>query len=144
MILCDVNVFVDAFREDARDFSKLNPWFNGVLNGNESYAVSDIILSGFLRIVTHPRIFTLPTPLAEALKFVEMIREQPHAVIVYPGPNHWNIFTDLCQKVDARAGHITDAFLAALAIESGSEMVTSDRDFSRYPGLRWRHPLDSE
>jgi len=104
--------------------------------------VSDLVLSGFLRIVTLPRIFRIPTPLEEALHVVAKLRAQPNCVRVTPGARHWEIFVRLCQQADAKGNLIPDAYLAALAIESGSEWITTDRDYSRFPGLRWRHPLE--
>jgi toxin-antitoxin system PIN domain toxin len=80
--------------------------------------------------------------LSAALAFVEEVRDQPNCVIVRPGPRHWELFTDLCRRVNARGNLVPDAYLAALAIESGSEWITTDRDYARFPGLRWRHPLD--
>lgn len=100
-----------------------------------------MVLSGFLRVVTHARIFTPPAPIERALAFVEGLRKQNTAVNVSPGRRHWEIFARLCREADARGNLVPDAYLAALAIESGSELVTTDRDFSRFGGLRWRHPL---
>lgn len=141
MRLVDVNVLVYAFREDAPEHEAYAEWLEGVVNGAESYAVSDLVLSGFLRVVTHPRVFTPPTPVAPALAFVGAFRAPSTAVPVQPGPRHWSIFTGLCRDAEARGNLVPDAFLAALAIESGSEFVTTDRDYARFPGLRWRHPL---
>ena len=64
-------------------------------------------------------------------------------VEVVAGPRHWQIFADLCERTDAGGNRVDAAYLAALAIESGCEWITSDRDYGRFPGLRWRHPLDS-
>ena len=97
--------------------------------------------AGFVRIVTHPRVFTPPTPIAQALEFSEALRGQPNAVPIAPGTRHWQIFTRLCREIGARGNLVADAYLAALAVESGSEWITTDRDYSRFPGLRWRHPL---
>ncbi len=104
--------------------------------------MSDLVLSRFLRIATHRRIFDPPTPLDEALAFVETIRSAPSCVALAPGRSHWEIFTRLCRAVEARGGLVPDAYLAALAIESNSEWITTDRDFARFPGLRWRHPFE--
>lgn len=82
-----------------------------------------------------------PTPIDQALAFVEGIRARDAVVFVSPGRRHWEIFSRLCRDADARGNLVPDAYLAALAIESGSELVTTDRDFSRFRGLRWRHPL---
>lgn len=73
--------------------------------------------------------------------FANALRDQPNVVDVRPGPRHWEIFQRLCVGAGARGNLVPDAYLAALALESGSELVTSDRDFSRFSGLRWRHPL---
>jgi uncharacterized protein len=100
------------------------------------------VLSGFVRIVTHPRIWSPAAPAEEAFGFVEAIVEQPNCLSVAPGPRHWAVFERLCRSVGARGNLVPDAYLAALAIESGCEWITTDRDYARFPGLRWRHPLD--
>ena len=141
MLLIDVRVLVYAHREDSLHHAGHRDWLTSLLNSDQAYAISDIVLSGFLRIVTHPRIFQDPSPLDLALSFTTQIRERPNCVLVTPGDRHWTIFTRLCQTVGAKGNLIPDAFLAALAIESGMEWVTTDRDYSRFPGLRWRHPL---
>jgi toxin-antitoxin system PIN domain toxin len=104
--------------------------------------MSDLVLSAFLRIVTHPRIFKLPTRLEDALRFASELRSQANCVVVTPGARHWEIFTTLCRAAGVKGSLVPDAYLAALAIESGSEWITTDRDYSRFPGLRWRHPLE--
>lgn len=142
MILPDVNVLVYAHRADSPNHSAYRKWLEGVLNGQHAYGFSDLVLSGFLRIVTHPRIFYPPSDLADALQFAVEIRNQPNAVRIAPGPNHWDILARLCRTAGAKGNLVHDAFLAALAIESGSEWITTNRGFSRFPGLKWRHPLD--
>jgi toxin-antitoxin system PIN domain toxin len=103
--------------------------------------MSDLILSGFLQIVTNPKVFKQPTPMDTGLAFTQLLRTQPNCVPVEPGHRHWEIFTGLCRTAGVKGNLVPDAYLAALAIESGSEWITTDRDFSRFPGLRWRHPL---
>jgi uncharacterized protein len=141
MRLVDVNVLVYAFREDAPGHAPHNEWLTGLVQSDEAYAVSDHVLSGFLRVVTDPRVFHPPTPVDAALVFANAFRQQPNAVAVHPGARHWDIFAKLCRDADARGNLIPDAWLAALAIESGCEFITTDRDYSRFAGLRWRHPL---
>ena len=99
------------------------------------------MLSGFLRIVTHPRVFKQPTPLDQATAFCETLRALPNATLLTPGPRHWQIFVRLCAETGARGNLVPDAYLAALAIETGSEWITTDGDYRRFPGLRLRHPL---
>jgi uncharacterized protein len=142
MRLVDVNVLVYAHRLDAPGHQDYADWLRNLLADQEPYGVSDLVLSGFLRVVTNPRVFRRPTPLATALAFVEVLRGQPNCVPVAPGQRHWDIFTQLCLAAGVKGNLVPDAYLAALAIESGSEWITTNRDFSRFPGLRWHHPLD--
>lgn len=142
MILIDVNVLVYAHREDTPDHAAYLRWLQEVLGSEVPYGISDLILSGFLRVVTHPRVFRTPTPMKLALAFVRALRERPNCVAISPGIRHWEIFTNLCGTAGIKGNLVPDAYLAALAIESGSEWITTDRDYSRFRGLRWRHPLD--
>jgi toxin-antitoxin system PIN domain toxin len=93
-------------------------------------------------VVTHPRVFSPPEPVESALEFSDALRSRPNAVLVSPGERHWAIFERLCREAQVRGNLVPDAYFAALAIESGSEWITTDRDYSRFPALRWRHPLD--
>ena len=117
-------------------------WLQNAVDSDEAFGVSELVLSGFLRVVTHPRVFSPPEPIESALAFADALRAQPNAVPVSPGDRHWEIFEGLCRDAQVRGNLVPDAYLAALAIESGSEWVTTDRDYSRFPGLRWRHPLE--
>jgi hypothetical protein len=134
-------VLVYAYRADAVDHRRFRDWLIETIVSDASYGVSELVLSGFVRIVTHPRVFVDPSPVDAALTFASGVREQPNAVIVAPGVRHWTIFDGLCRGAGARGKLIPDAYFAALAIESGSEWITTDRDYARFPGLRWRHPL---
>ena len=142
MVLPDVNVLIYAHRGDAPEHARYARWLEDVARGDAAFGLSELVLSAFLRVVTHPRIFAPPTPLADALAFVEGLRERPNSAPIAPGPRHWDLFTSLCRRADARGNLVPDAYLAALAIESGSEWITTDRGFARFPGLRWRHPFD--
>ncbi len=108
------------------------------------FGVADQVLAGFVRLVTNPRIFSAPTRMSEALDFGEWLREQPNAQPVRPGKGHWRLFCETCRRAEVRGAQVTDAWYAALAIEQGCVWVTADRDFARYPGLLWRHPLDDD
>lgn len=141
MRLLDVNVLVYAHREDATDHGQYRAWLEDLINADAAYGISDVVLSGFLRIVTHPRIFAPPTDLDQAIEVASAIRGRPNCVTVDPGRRHWDIFTRLCRDAGVKGGLVTDAFFAALAIETGSEWITTDRDYARFPGLHWRHPL---
>jgi toxin-antitoxin system PIN domain toxin len=141
VVLPDVNVLVYAHREDAADHHAYREWLERVINSDESYGVSDLVLNGFTRIVTHPKVFRTPSTLADAFAFAVQMRAQPNCIRVEPGVRHWQIFDRLCRESGARGNLVPDAYFAAMAIESGCEWVTTDRDYSRFKGLRWRHPL---
>lgn len=142
MILIDVNVLIYAHRSDLPQHSVYREWLRGATCGPEPYGYCDLVLSGFLRIVTNPRAFIEPTPLDQALLFVERLRGTAYAVHVSPGARHWEVFTHLCRRANAKGNLVPDAYFAALAMESGSEWISTDRDYARFPGLRWRHPLE--
>ncbi len=141
MVLIDVNVLVYAHRAEAQNHFAYHRWMEMCVNSDQAFGLCDLALAAFLRIVTHPRIFKGPTPLDEALQVVAKLRAQPNCVLIAPGPRHWEIFVRLCRTAGVKGNLVSDAYLAALAIESGSEWITTDRDYSRFPGLRWRHPL---
>lgn len=141
MRLVDVNVLVGAHRPETPRHDEYHQWVGEMVNGEEPYGVADVVINGFVRVVTNHRIYAAPTPLDVALEFAGRVRNQPHAAVVSPGAQFWRIFTDLCVRATAKGKLAPDAYLAALAIEHGCEFVTADGDFARFPGLRWRHPL---
>lgn len=141
MILCDVNVLVYAFEPGSPRHDEYRSWLQDTLSSVEPYGISELVLSGFLRVVTHPKIFDPPSSTASAVAFAQAVRSAVNAVPIQPGARHWSIFTDLLDRTAASGNAVPDAYLAALAIESGSEWITTDRGFARYPHLRWRHPL---
>jgi toxin-antitoxin system PIN domain toxin len=139
--MLDVNILVNALRRDLEHHAQCRSFVTDLVNGAEAYAVSDFVISGFVRVVTNLRIAGA-TSLETALEFADLVRNQPHAVMVHTGPRHWDIFVELCRKAEAKGKLIPDAYLAALAIEHGCEFVTCDRDFKRFEGLRLRSPLN--
>jgi len=141
VLLPDVNILVYAHREDSSEHLKSLQWLESLINSDEAFAMSELVFSGFLRIVTHPKIFNPPSSIEDALSFTEQIRNQPNCVIVFPQNRHWEIFTKLCVEANAKGNLIADAYHAALTIETGSTWITTDRDFSRFPGLRWSAPV---
>jgi toxin-antitoxin system PIN domain toxin len=142
VILIDVNVLVYAKRMDSENHAGFRAWLEGAFNSETTIGCSELILGSVVRILTHPQIFPEPTRLHEALDYANRFREQPCCVPIAPGARHWDIFTHLCKVSGAKGNLVSDAYLAALAMESGAEWITADRDFSRFPGLRWRHPLN--
>ena len=143
MQLLDVNILVQAHREDADQHADITEWLIKALNEPRGIAVSELVLSGALRIITHPKIFKEPTPLEEALEFIADFRSRTNVHILSPRENHWPIFMELCRSGEAKGNLIPDAYHAALAIEYGCQWISLDRGFSRFPRLQWRHPLNS-
>lgn len=142
MILVDTNILVYAFRRDAERHVEFSDWLERALAEESTFGYTELVFSSFLRIVTHPKVFAKPSGIKEAFAFTEALRKQPNAIRVAPDTGHWEIFQRLCMAAGAKGNLIPDAYLAALAIESGSTWVTADRGFARYPGLKWRHPLE--
>lgn len=138
----DVNVLVYAHRPESPRHDDHLEWLDAARTGIEPLGLASIVASGFLRIVTHPKVFREPTPLDTALQFVESLRSSPATVDLTPGPRHWIVFVDLCRRLEASGNVVPDAFLAAMAIEQGATWVSADRGFAGVPGLRWAHPLD--
>ena len=143
MVLPDVNVLIYAHRRDSRHHEVCRRWLEATLHSPRAYGMSELVLSSFIRVVTHPRIFDPPSSLADALAFAGELLAPEHAVPVAPGPRHWEIFVRLCGEADVRGNLVPDAYLAALAIESGCEWITTDGDYGRFANLLWRRPADA-
>lgn len=141
MVLLDVNVLVTAMREDAPRHAVFRDYLDALRRAPEPFGVSDLILGGAVRVLTHPRVFRPPTPPALALKFVETLRATPNLVVVAPGSRHWQIFATLLRESGATGNTVSDAWHAALAIEHGCELISDDADFRQFSGLRWRRPV---
>jgi hypothetical protein len=141
--LPDVNVLIYAFRSDTPHHKAYRGWLDDVVNGDEAYGMAPQVLASFVRVTTNRRVFARPSRLDAALSFCSTILDQPHCQVIQPGPRHWAIFAELCRRSNATGNLVPDAWFAALAIESGSEWITTDRDYARFDGLRWRAPFHS-
>lgn len=135
MTLCDVNILVYAHRSEMPEHSEAQSYLSRTM-AQGSFAYSSLILSGFLRIVTHPKVFKTPTPVETALEFAETMAQADGAIELQPTMNHWQTFLDLVRNTGARGNFIPDCYLAALAIEHGTTFVTTDRNFSRFQDLK--------
>ena len=136
----DVNILVEAFRPGGEHHEVCRRWLDEAVNAPAPLAVVPTVLSGFVRIVTHPRIFAQPNSTEEALGFCETFVLDDVVEFLEPGPAHWTIFSTLCRSSGARGNLVPDAWLAAVMIENGCEFITLDRDFARFEGLRWSVP----
>jgi toxin-antitoxin system PIN domain toxin len=140
VILADVNVLVSAFRTDAAQHQVCQAWLLSVVNGDSRYGMSPQVLSSVVRIVTHPEIFRVPSRTTEALRFCQLLLDAPLCTRIRPRENHWAIFVRLCRETGSRGNLVSDAWFAALAIESGCEWITLDGDYRHFQGLKSRAP----
>lgn len=141
MLLPDVNVLIYAHRAESPDHERYAQWLRNVAGGAEPFGLSELGGSAFVRIVTNGKIWDEPTPLDDALEFMERLRSRSNARLLTHGGASWDIFASLCRQAKARGKLVADAYHAALALEHGCELVTADGDFARFVGLRHRHPL---
>jgi len=141
MFLVDVNVLIYAHRPEVPQHGHCLTWLESMVNTGSSFGMAEFVLSSFIRVITNPRAFAVPTPLIQAIRVANDLLARPNCMRIRPGPGHWALFTGLCAAVNARGNLVTDAYLAALAIEHDCDWISTDRDFARFPGLRWRHPL---
>lgn len=142
MILPDVNVLVLAHRSDQDDHEPVRVWLEDEINSDQPFVLADIAVAGFLRIVTHPRIYRHPTPLLTAIAFVDGLVEHPTCIAAAAGARHWTILRELLADADARGNLVPDAHLAAIAVEHGATVATRDRGFARFLRVRWFDPLN--
>jgi len=140
MILPDVNVLIYAFRPDAIEHQLCLSWLQSVVDGDGAFGISTLALGAVVRITTNRRSYPRPSTSAEAFHFCDHLLGQPHCEVVEAGPRHWDIFRRLCADNQVLGSDVTDAWYAALAIEHGCEWITLDRDFARFPGLKWSAP----
>lgn len=142
MLLPDVNVLIYAHRTDScSDHAAYAAWLTGLATGREPFALSSLALSTVVRIVTNLRVFRTPSTHDQVFGFIGELVARSNARVVHPGPLHLEIFEDLCRRSGAVGKLAADAQHAAVAVEHGCTMVTTDADFDRFPELRWRHPL---
>jgi uncharacterized protein len=140
MQMPDVNVLVYAHREESPDHERYANWLTGLATGPEPFAISELVLHGFLRLVTSRKVFDPPSTVKQALQFIDALLAVPTCHLIRPGPRHWSILRELCETANLRGPLVSDGVHAALAIESGCEWVSADTDCARFaPRLRWKH-----
>lgn len=141
MILLDANLLIYAVNADSPMHRQARSWLESALSGNEAIGFSWIVLLAFLRLTTRPGLFRLPLSAEAAFDLADQWLDRPCAAIVVPGPRHVKLLRELLLP-SGTAGNLTsDAHLAALAIEHGAELCSTDADFARFKGLKWRNPL---
>jgi uncharacterized protein len=141
MILLDANLLIYAVNQDAPLNRKAKPWLESVLSGPDTVGFPWIVLLAFVRLTTRPGLFHRPLPLETAFDLVSAWLDQASATIVHPGPRHLSVLRELLQPLGSAGNLTSDAHLAALAIEHGAELCSTDTDFARFQGLNWRNPF---
>lgn len=142
MIVPDADVLVYAFKGESPRHPEYRDWLERAAVAEVPLGLPGVVLSGFAHVATNPAVFEDPSDIDSAMDFLVALRAQPASVVVSPGESHLAIFDTLCRRIRAGANVVPDAYLAAITIDLRAELVTADRGFTRFPGLRWRHPLD--
>ena len=141
MIVPDINLLVYAYNDGAPDHEAAGRWWEGLVNGAERVGVPWMVSTGFVRLMTHPRALTAPIAPVDAIAHVRDWFRYPHVSPINPGADHLAHVQRNLEAAGVGANLVTDAHIAALAMEYQAEVHSNDRDFSRFPGLRWRNPL---
>ncbi|HSB18185.1 MAG TPA: type II toxin-antitoxin system VapC family toxin [Bryobacteraceae bacterium] len=141
MIVIDANILLYAYDSTSTHHTRARRWIERVLSGGTPVGVPWQTATAFLRIVTNPRLPGDRFTLDRAARIVDQWYEQPNVRLLAPGEGHWAILRRVMIDGQARGPLVTDAQLAALTIEYGGVLHTTDRDFARFPGLRWTNPL---
>ncbi len=143
MKLPDLNLLIYAVDREAPHHAVASGWWNATMSGAESVGLTWSAMLGFVRLMTNPRVVRDPLDAAQALDYVERWLAHPITTVLDPTPRHAAVLRDLLQDTGTAGNLVADAHLAALAIEHGAELCSVDRDFGRFPGLKWANPLET-
>lgn len=141
MKVLDLNLLLYAVNRDAPEHALARPWLESVFSADEPVGLPWVVILGFLRVSTSARVLTRPLRPEQALGVVDSWLSRPVVVALAPGPDHWRILRGLLGGAGTAGNLTTDAHFAALAIEHGAELCSTDGDFSRFAGLRWKNPI---
>jgi uncharacterized protein len=141
VILVDANLLIYAIDADSPQHRRARPWLEQVLSGGAPVGLPWIVILAFVRITTRAGIMRCPLPLGDALAYVESWLQQPCVEAVAPGPRHWPILHRLLEATGTAGNLTSDAHIAALALEHGASICSTDHDFARFPGIRHVNPL---
>ena len=143
MILVDTNILLYAQDSLSSLQQKARLWWDDLLSQSEPVCLCWTVLSAFIRIGTNPRVFEHPLSLEQALARIQSWFDQPCTRVIRPTEQHWTVFQQMLTDGQAVANLVTDAHLAALAIEHGCAIASTDSDFARFPKLKWINPLST-
>ena len=141
MIVPDLNLLIYAHNDGTPLHDSARRWWEGLVNGTERVGVPWVVSTGFVRLMTHPKVLARPATPEEAVNYVRQWFEFPHVAPINPGSDHLTYFRRNLAAAGVGANLVTDCHIAALAMEHQAEVQSNDADFSRFPGLRWRNPL---
>ncbi len=142
MILLDANLPLYAYDADSPLHTSARTWFEEALAGEETVGIPLATLLAFIRITTNPSVYRSPLPVREAIAIVREWLNETSTRVAHPTELHWDLLSDVAERGQARGPMLSDAHIAALAIEHGATLYTTDRDFARFPRLRFRNPLE--
>jgi toxin-antitoxin system PIN domain toxin len=135
LLLLDANIVVAAYREDLPQHELVAGWLNALIERQQPFCVPAVVWASFVRLVTNRRIFDPPASVRDAFGFVEATCAQPHHLLVAPGPQHLELLRRVCEDADATGDLVSDAVLAAIALEHGCTVASLDRDFARFSSI---------
>jgi len=141
MIIPDVNLLIYAYDDGAPRHDRARAWWTSLLNGEESIGLPWAVVCGYVRIMTNPRARVRPVSAPAAFADVQAWLARETVTVLEPGPRHLEIMRELLSQTGGSGNLVTDAHLAAIAIEHQCELHSNDTDFGRFPGLRWHNPL---
>ena len=141
MIIPDVNLLVYAVNRDAPEHRRAKAWLEKAMSGTDTIGFSWNVLLAFLRLTTRAGLLRNPLAPEASLDLIQTWLEQPSATVVSPGHSHLSILRELISATGTAGNLTSDAHLAAIAIEHGAELHSSDNDFGRFSRLNWRYPL---
>lgn len=141
MILVDTNMLLYAEDSLSSLHEEARQWWDAQLSGESPVCLCWPVVTAFLRISTNRQIFHKPLTLEQAVKRVQSWMDQPCVVWINPTESHWRLFQMMLMEGQAKANLVADAHLAALAVEHGCRLYSTDSDFSRFPKLKWNNPL---
>lgn len=141
MILPDINLLIYAHNQVAPQHAKARDWWEECMNGRTTIGLPWLVVSGFIRLMTHPRVLKIPMEITEAIKQTQIWLKQPPVRVIHAGSAFGGLFYSYLEQLGAGGNLTTDAQLAALAVEHQAELHSCDTDFARFSGLRWRNPL---
>jgi toxin-antitoxin system PIN domain toxin len=139
--LVDLNVLIYASDDASAHFATARPWLDAAMSSTETIGLPAAVTVGFVRITTNARIMNAPVPVDQAIDAVRTWLARPNVTVPSPGPRHYDLIEELLLATGIGGNLVADAHLAALAIEHGATLVSYDRDFARFPGVRWESPI---